>query len=444
MDSDPLPLLYGIFLVFFLVLLNGFFVGAEFALVKVKTTRLETLAQSGNRSAKFSIKVMNNLNAYLSACQLGITLTSLGLGYIGEPAIASFITPLLAPLGIPDAFVHTISFIIAFSIITLLHITLGEQFPKIYAISRAEQVTLFVSGPILLFYQLFKPFIIVVNNVSNWMLRLAGIKETNEYETSHTEQEIMVMMQESHKSGHIDQTEMALVHNIFDFSETIAKEIMIPRTEMECLYANITFEENLNFAIKDMRTRYPICDPDKDNIIGFIHIKDLLKPDAISIGIRKLIRPITTVPDSMQISELLKIMQKRKSQLALLIDEYGGTSGLVTLEDIMEEIVGEIQDEFDEERPTFEIKDERTFSLDGLLLIDEVNEYFLLDIESEDYDTIGGWLYAQIEIPPKTGQYIVYKEQYEFTVEEIDYLRISRIVLKKLDVDAGKDSNTNE
>ncbi len=458
MDSDPLPVymaltvesanasdfIWSMVLVISLVLLNGFFVAAEFALVKVRGTRMETLAESGNRYAKLSMKLTDNLDAYLSACQLGITLTSLGLGYVGEPAIARFIEPMFQPLGISDTLIHTFSFIIAFSIITTLHITLGEQFPKIYAIRKSERVTLFAALPMIMFYKILNPFIFVVNAISNWMLRLAGIKDASAHESSHTEHEIMLMMQESYKGGHIDNTEMTLVHNIFDFSETIAKEIMIPRTEMECLYANLSFEENFNFAIKDMRTRYPICDPDKDNIIGFVHIKDLLNPDASAKGIRKLIRRITTVPDSIQISELLKIMQKNKSQLALLIDEYGGTSGMVTLEDIMEEIVGEIQDEFDEERLSIETKNELTYSLDGLLLIEEFNDFFGLEIESDDYDTIGGWLYAQIEIPPTTGKFIVYKNQYQFVVEEIDHLRISRITLQKLELASDNDTQSEK
>ncbi|NEW05227.1 HlyC/CorC family transporter [Paenibacillus sp. SYP-B3998] len=415
-----------------LVLLNAFFVAAEFAMVKVRGSRIDTLAEEGHRNAKFAKGIINNLDAYLSACQLGITLTSLGLGYVGEPTFAKILEPILGPLHLPDSVFHTITFFIAFSLMTALHITLGEQFPKTYAIRKAEQVTLLASGPMIIFYKIMYPFIWILNGISNWMLRRAGIEPTTEHEIAHTEDEIRVLMKESHKSGHIDNTELTLVDNIFDFAETTAREIMIPRTEMECLYAGLSYAENLAIAIKEMRTRFPVCDPDKDNIIGFVHIKDLLKPDANLKGIKKIIRPITTVPDSIHISDLLKIMQKRKSQMALLIDEYGGTSGLVTLEDIMEEIVGEIQDEFDEERPTIEIKDDFTFSIDGLLLIDEVNEYFGIDIESNDYDTIGGWIYSQTEISPIKNQQVMYNDELLFIVEETDHLRISRVMVRKL------------
>jgi CBS domain containing-hemolysin-like protein len=432
LDSDPLPILLKLGLVLLLVLLNGFFVAVEFAMVKARGSRIDTMAEEGRRNAKFAKGIMNNLNAYLSACQLGITLTSLLLGYVGEPAFALLLEPVLRPLGLTDGLFHTITFIIAFTLMTIFHITLGEQFPKTYAIRKAESVTLLAALPIVLFYKIMYPFIWLLNGISNWMLRRAGIEPETEHDTAHTEDEIRVLMKESHKNGLIDNTELTLVDNIFDFAETTAKEIMIPRTEMECLYANLSFGENLAFAVKDMRTRYPVCDPDKDNIIGFVHIKDLLKPDANLKGIKKIMRPITTVPDSIQISDLLKILQKKRSQMALLIDEYGGTSGLVTLEDIMEEIVGEIQDEFDEERPTIEMKDENTFSVDGLLHIDEVNDYFGLQIASDDYDTIGGWIYSQIEIPPSKNQQVIYNDEFEFIVEETDHLRISRVKVRRI------------
>jgi CBS domain containing-hemolysin-like protein len=435
LSSDPLPALWDIVLILFLVLVNGFFVAAEFAMVKVRNTRIDTLAQEGNNTAKFARNILNNMDAYLSACQLGITLASLGLGWVGEPAIARMLEPFLKDtLGLNDVALHTISFIIAFSIMTTLHITLGEQFPKTYAIRKSENVTLWSAVPLLVFYKIMFPFIWVLNGISNWMLRLVGIEPAKEHELAHTEEEIRGLMQESHKSGLIDNTEIALVDNIFEFTETNAREIMIPRKEMSCLYANLTFEDNMQIALREMRTRYPVCDPDKDNIIGFVHIKDLLKAQFNITDIRKMLRPITKVPDSMPISNLLKMMQKKKVQMALLIDEYGGTAGLVTLEDILEEIVGEIQDEFDvEERQAIEVKDERTYSIDGRMLIDEFNDQFGLEIESEDYDTLGGWIYSQIEIPPKKGQKISYRDQYEFIVEETDDLRISRILLRQQD-----------
>ncbi|MCS7462630.1 hemolysin family protein [Paenibacillus doosanensis] len=431
MDSDPLPTIWNFTLVLFLVLMNGFFVAAEFAMVKVRSSRIDALVQEGNRRARFAQTVVANLNGYLSACQLGITLASLALGWIGEPAIARLLEPVLHPLQLSSAVIHTISFIIAFTIITAFHITLGEQFPKTYAIRMSEKVTLLSAGPLIVFYKLMYPLIWTLNGTSNWMLRKAGIEPEEEHHTAHTEEEIRVLMKESNKSGLIDNTELALVDNIFDFTETNAREIMIPRTEMVCLYANRSYEENRLIAVTEMHTRYPVCNPDKDNIIGFIHIKDLLKSDPGMEHIKSIVRPITKVPESMQISALLKLMQKKRNQMVLLIDEYGGTSGLVTFEDIIEEIVGEIQDEFDEERPRIEKKDHLTHSIDGRMLIEEVNSYFGLEIESDDYDTIGGWVYSQVEMPPKKNQRIRYDDTTDFIIAETDQLRIARIVVKQ-------------
>ncbi|MEI7026477.1 hemolysin family protein [Paenibacillus sp. y28] len=440
LESDPdLPmLLLKLAIVLILVLLNGFFVAAEFALVKIRSSRIDHLVQEGNLRAKFAQKILNNLNGYLSACQLGITLASLGLGWIGEPAISDWLSPYLKEFGFPDAVIHTISFVIAFSIITAFHITLGEQFPKTYAIRKAEEVTLWTAAPMVIIYKLLYPFIYVLNGSSNWMLRKSGIEPDHGHETAHTEEEIRLLMQESHKSGLIDNNEMALMDNIFEFTETNAREIMIPRTEMVCLYANLSYEENKRIAIQEMLTRYPVCDPDKDNIIGFVHIKDLIKSDPEPQDIRSLVRPLTSVPESMPISSLLRLMQRKKTQMALLIDEYGGTSGLVTVEDIIEEIVGEIQDEFDEERPALEKMEDDAYSIDGLLLIDEMNTQFGFDIPTDDYDTIGGWIYSQVEIPPRVNQKIKYNG-YEFVIEEVDHMRISRIVVRKLQQEIEED-----
>jgi CBS domain containing-hemolysin-like protein len=270
------------------------------------------------------------------------------------------------------------------------------------------------------------PFIWFANGLSNNVLRLFRMQPVVERNV-HTEEELRDMMKESSESGLMDSTDMVLVDNIFEFADTTAREIMIPRTEMICLYNNLSLEENLKIASEGMRTRYPICDEDKDHIIGFIHIKDLMRGfvhDQLS-----LIRPIIAVPESIKISDLLRRMQRSKTQIAILIDEYGGTSGLVTLEDIMEEIVGEIQDEFDEERPGIEKVGEDEYSIDGLMLIDEINDQFGLNVDTEDYDTIGGWLSSRLEVLlPHKGQSVMY-EDYRFVIEETENKRISRIRL---------------
>ncbi|WP_246096233.1 hemolysin family protein [Paenibacillus sinopodophylli] len=432
--NDPMPISLSLVLIFLLVSLNAFFVAAEFAMVKARGSRMDMLASEGNSRAKRAAHMMGNLDTYLSACQLGITLASLGLGWIGEPAVAKVIAPVLASIGIrSEMFIHTFSFLIAFTFITVLHIVLGELAPKTVAIRKAETVTLLAAAPLILFYKIMSPFIWLLNGMANQLLRRVGIEPANEKDSAHTEDEIRILMQESHKNGFIDKTELTLVDNIFDFTETNAREIMIPRTEMICLNTSHTMAENKELALEQMLTRYPVCENDKDNIIGFVHIKDLLKDTRHNLyDIRQITRPITTVPDSMQISMLLKLMQKRRSQIAILIDEYGGTSGLVTLEDIMEEIVGEIQDEFDEERDQMERLDDGTYSVSGLMLIEEVNSFFGLDIDTDDYDTIGGWMYARIEMPPTSKQLVQYGSEYEFIIEETDHLRISRLRIRSI------------
>ncbi|MDQ0194305.1 hemolysin family protein [Paenibacillus wynnii] len=428
--SDPLPGMLNVSLIVLLVLLNGFFVSVEYAMVKVRSGRIDTLIEEGSKRALAARNIVHNLNAYLSACQLGITLASLALGWLGEPAIATLVRPLIAGLGFGETSVHVISLLIAFFLITVLHIVLGELAPKTIAVNNAESILLLMAGPMNVFYNLMYPFIWIVKSLASGLLRVFRLAPASEVGTAHTEEEIRILMQESNKSGLIDKTEMDLVDNIFEFVDTMAREIMIPRTEMICLSNHLSVEENLEIAYDGMRTRYPVCDGDKDHILGFIHIKDLIRESAPNY--LDLIRPILTVPESIQISALLKVMQRAKTQIAILIDEYGGTSGLVTLEDIMEEIVGEIQDEFDEERPGVEKLGEDEHSVDGLMLIEEINDRLGLHMETDDYDTIGGWLYSKLEInPPQKGQSVEF-DNHLFMVDEMDNKRISRIKVTKV------------
>ncbi|SET29907.1 hemolysin family protein [Paenibacillus sp. NFR01] len=428
--SDPLPGILHLILILLLVLFNGFFVSVEYAMVKVRSGRIDTLIEEGSKKALAARAVLNNLDAYLSACQLGISLASLALGWLGAPVIETVAEPFFAGLGMGDTAVYVISLVLSFMLIAVLHIVLGELAPKTIAVNKAETVLLLTSGIMNVFYKLMYPFIWVVNGLASILLRVFRLSPTSELATAHTEEEIRIIMQESNKSGLIDNTELTLVDNIFEFADTMAREIMIPRTEMICLNVHLSPQENVEIAFEGMRTRYPVCDGDKDHILGFIHIKDLIKDGEAAFG--KLIRPILTVPESIQISALLKVMQRAKTQIAVLIDEYGGTSGMVTLEDIMEEIVGEIQDEFDEERPAIETLGEDEYSIDGLMLIEEINGTFGLHMETDDYDTIGGWLYSKLEVnPPQTGQSYEF-DGHLFMVAETEQKRISRIKLMKL------------
>lgn len=412
-----------------LVLLNGFFVSAEFAIVKIKNGRIDALVEEGRKSAMIAKNLLHHLDSYLSACQLGITLCSLGLGFLGEPVIARMLSPLFKTAGFTDQAVHIISITIAFVVIAIVHIVLGELAPKTMAVHKSEKVALLTARPMTVFYKLMYPLVWLLNSLTSLLLRIFGLAPISEQDSAPTEEEIRVMMKESSESGLITSTEMSLMDNIFEFSETTAREIMIPRTEMICLYTQNSQEENLQIALEGMRTRYPVCDNDKDHVIGFVHIKDLIRSSTQDY--REFLRPIMAVPESIYIHDLMKRMQRGKTQIALLIDEYGGTSGLVTLEDIVEEIVGEIQDEFDEERPGIEQIDQDTYSIDGLMLIESVNDYLGFELDSDDYDTLGGWLYSRIEIlPPKIGD-IAEHNGYLYMVEETDNKRISRVKLLK-------------
>lgn len=428
---ELIEVLLKLILVVFLVFMNGFFVAAEFALVKIRSSRLETLLQEGNTRAKYAKKLTDHLDASLSVTQLGITLASLGLGWVGEPAVAALLVPVAQMFGFGEDLAHSIALVIGFSIITAMHIILGELAPKSMAIQKAETVTLNISMPMLIFHKIMWPAVWVLNHVANWVIIRLGFEVASEGEEAHSEEEIRLLMEESHKHGYIDKTELTFVDNVFDLSNLTVREIMIPRTDMICLYLEDSFDENVNKALSEQMTRYPVCIEDKDNIVGFLHIKDLLNPlyARKNIDIRSLLREVTVVPESMPVRNLLKLMQGKRLQLAIVVDEYGGTAGMVTLEDIVEEIVGEIQDEFDEERPTVEKRTDNLYSVDAKMLLDDVNEKFGTNIEEENIDTIGGWLSTLVDTPPRVGQKAAFGDD-EFFVEEVDRVRITRVLVK--------------
>ncbi|MBL4934480.1 HlyC/CorC family transporter [Clostridium sp. YIM B02515] len=426
-------ILINILIVFLLVFMNGFFVATEFAMVKVRKSRIETLVLEGDKSAKNTLKVVNGLNSYLSACQLGITLASLGLGWVGEPAVSDMLMPLFNLFHLPESAVHSISFVLGFALITGFHIVLGELAPKSLAIISAEKIAMYTALPLILFYKLTYPIMWAFNHSTNLVLKIFGISQVDEHEAAHTDEEIKLLVEDSYKHGLIDKTELTFVDNIFDFSETTVKEVMIPRTDMSCIYLEDSFDEIIAYALEEQLTRYPVCKESKDNIVGFIHIKDLYKQkiEGNTQNIQDIIREVKFVPKSMSISELLKVFKKEKAQMAIVIDEYGGTSGLVTNEDILEEIVGEIQDEFDEEGDEIIKTEEGNYIVEGKLILEDVNELLNTDIESENIDTIGGWIYSQLSSYPQINDKVVF-ENYEFVILKCDRKRISKVLIKDI------------
>lgn len=423
-------LILNLLLVLLLVLLNGVFVAAEFSLVKMRQSRLTQLVSEGNRLAGFALKVNQKLDAYLSATQLGITLTSLGLGWIGEPAISELlVAPIMHSMGSTDErVVTTISVAVGFCIITFLHIVLGELAPKSLAIQKTEGTALILSAPLLWFYRIFLPVIWVLNASANRILKLVGIEPASEAEAAHSEEEIRILMNESAKSGVIDQNEMQLMDNLFDFADLKAREIMLPRTDMICLFTNYTLEENLRIITETKHSRYPVATDNKDRIIGFVHITDLLlaEPDK-QRNLAALVRPIMDVSESMEISQVLRQMQARHEQMALVVDEYGGTAGILTAEKILEEIVGDLYDEFEDERPEVEVHD-HYISVDGRMLIEDVNDLTGLSIEEQNIDSIGGWLFNALEGNPVVGRKTTF-DGVVFEVEESTRLRVTRVII---------------
>lgn len=419
--------------VLILVFMNGFFVAAEFSLVKVRQSRLTQLVSEGNKRAVYALKVNKKLDAYLSATQFGITLASLGLGWVGEPAISELLVePLMYKMGISDpTLITTVSVAVGFAIITFLHIVIGELAPKSLAIRKSESTSLWLSAPLLFFYKLFLPVIWLLNTAANSLLRLIGIEPAGEGEVAHSEEEIRILMNQSAKSGVIDKDEMKLMDNIFDFSDMLAREVMLPRTDMDCLYTNLPWEDNMKIVAESKHSRYPVAVEDKDQIIGFVHITDLLLPESgRPLNLADMVRPILNVPESMEVSQVLRLMQKRHSQLTLVVDEYGGTAGLLTVEDIVEEIVGDLHDELEDERPEIEMLGEGVYSVDGRVLLEDVNDLVGSDIDDHEVDSIGGWLFKELEGAPAKGKKKVVGDV-TIEVAESGRLRITRVKITK-------------
>jgi CBS domain containing-hemolysin-like protein len=440
--DPPLLLIAKLAAIGALVLLNGFFVTAEFALVKIRASQLDTLAAEGNRRATFAKQVKDNLNAYLSACQVGITAASLGLGWLGEPFIAGMLQPFFALAGIEStAVIKSVSFALAFSVITFLHIVLGEQAPKILAIRKAISATLFVSAPLRLFYTVFKPAIWLLNAASNWiLLRLLRIEPIAEGELAHSEEELRLIFDQSATSAEVTPLGRELVINVLDLRNRVVRDIMTPRGEIVYLDLEDDFETNVQKAIESRHTRFPLCRENLDNTVGLIHMKELLpmmrdpQPDLLKIK-----RDLIPVPEMMPLEKLLKLFLSKHAHLALVVDEFGGTVGMVTLENVLEEVVGDIQDEFDFEKEEFRKISANEFTVDGALGLYELNELARLELESADVSTIGGYVTHLLGHLPKQGEQVKIGN-YLVTVSQTDGRRVNQLHFKKLDDVADEES----
>lgn len=415
-------------LVVVLILLTAFFVATEFAMVKLRSSRISQMVMEGRKNAVAVQRVAANLDGYLSACQLGITITALGIGALAEPAFEQMLLPLFDWLGINVDLSHVLAFALAFFIATFLHVVVGELAPKTAAINKPEEISLMTAMPIIWFYKILYPLIWLLNGSANLLVRMFGMKPASEHGDAHSEEEIRLILSESYESGKINKAEYGYVNRIFTFDEMLAREIMVPRTDMVCLFTDHSLQENFAIIRKEQYTRFPVAEGNKDNIIGMINTKQLyLQYDNNpNFDFKALIQPVLTVSEVTPVKTVLTRMQLERVHIALLLDEYGGTSGLITIEDILEEIVGEIRDEFDgDERRNVEKLSDFNYLFDGKVSLLEIKQLTGLDFEDEEVTTIGGWLYSHLN-EPAVGKSVT-REHVQIIVREMNRHRIRKV-----------------
>jgi CBS domain containing-hemolysin-like protein len=424
-----------------LIACTAFFVAIEFAIVKVRGSKIDQFVLEGKKGALAAKKVTSNLDEYLSACQLGITVTAMGLGALGEPTIERLLHPLFDKWNINPSIAGVLSLGIAFTIMTYLHVVVGELAPKTFAIQKAEKVTLLLSAPLIWFYKIMYPFIRLLNGSARMITGMFGLKPASEHDVAHTEEELRLILSESYERGEINQAEYKYVNNIFEFDNRIAKEIMVPRTEIIGLHVDNSLADHMKIIRDEKYTRYPVFGEDKDEIIGMVNVKDFFirymnKEIKEFNSIQSYTRPVIEVIETIPIHNLLLQMQKKRIPLAVLYDEYGGTAGIVTIEDILEEIVGEIRDEYDEdERPPIQQMNEGHVVVEGKVLISELNDLLGLHMNDSDVDTIGGWILMQ-NYDIQEGQ-TVNSEGYVFKILSKDPHQIKRVEIQKKMLEAA-------
>jgi CBS domain containing-hemolysin-like protein len=414
-----------------LVLANGFFVAAEFALVSVRRTRVAELIARGDRSARWVQRAISNPDRFIAATQLGITLASLGLGWIGEPALGRLLRPIveLFPANLEAGVSHSLSAALAFGLITFLHVVIGELAPKSIALQSPERTSLAVARPTVWAEWLFKPAITVLNGTGNWLLRRVGIRAAEAHELVHSVEELKMMVAASARSGVVGDREQEMLDAVFEFSETLVRQVTVPRTEVVAVLADAELDSMLETAISSSFSKLPVREGDLDHIIGVVHLKDIVQAQRAGRSpaprARDLMREAIYIPESARITTLLQIFRDRQYHLAIVLDEYGGTAGIVTLADVLAEIIGEVSDPFDRGTEIEPLPD-GTSLVDGLTTIEEVNEYFGLQLADPHYDTIAGYFLGRLGRLAKLGDTIVV-DGMRLRVVEMDGRRVARI-----------------
>lgn len=433
--GDIGSIFFNLFVIALLLFSNGFFVASEFAIVSVRKTRITQLTKEGNFNAKVALEVLKDLDKFIAAVQLGVTVSSIGLGWVGEATLVRMVEPMFC--FIPKAYQlpasHTIAVAIAFTLITVFHVVIGELMPKSIALQYPEKMSLFIAVPMQFITKLFNPAIWILNKLANFLLKLLKIPQSPTSHLAHSIEELNMLINASYNEGVLNETEKEMLHNVFKFSDLTAKQVMIPRTDMVCIPSDISFEELNAITSESQYTRYPVYEENLDHITGIIHVKDLyalsLKKEFFSI--EKLLRPVLLVPETITMDNLVREFKKRQGQMAMVIDEFGGTSGLITLEDVLEEIFGEVQDEFDidEEADIKEIAP-NIYLANAMMRLDEVAEFFDTELFDEDVDTIGGLVLKDLGRIAKLGDCVTIMNL-EVCVKEIDGARITKLTIAK-------------
>lgn len=425
-------------LVIIIVLINGFFVASEFALVAVRRTRIDQLAAEGSSSAAVVQRALRDLDRYIAATQVGITIASLLLGGIGEPALHRILHPFFYKIGLPEQGTFTSTAVatgLAYFIMTALHVIVGELMPKSIALQKSENTSLFIGRPMLLFARLATPLIWLLNGTGNWLLRLIGMEAKSEHSAVHSPEELDLLFTQSHQGGQLTETERDILHRVVKFSDLTAREVMVPRVEMQGLPVEIPRRDLVNFVYGQPHTRVPVYSGSLDDVVGIAHLKDLVRfvasleldgdGDAM-INLSSMVREVARVPETLTIDRLLIEFKKRGQQMAIVIDEYGGTSGLLTMGDLLSQAFGEVRDEFDEQKPEVELRSDGRIVLPGKTLIDEANERFGLGFPDDEADTVAGLVLAELGRPATVGDEVVVHGA-QLRVESVERLRITSI-----------------
>jgi CBS domain containing-hemolysin-like protein len=426
--------LLGLVAVGLLVLANAFFVAAEFSLVSVRKTRIAELAARGEAGANAVQKAINNPDRVIAATQLGITLTSLSLGWIGEPALGNLLYPVVSlfPANIQANVAHTISAVLAFTLITFLHVVAGELAPKSIALQNPERTSLFVASPILWIERLFKPAIWALNGAGNILLHLMGVQPASGHELVHSVEELKMLVSESAESGVVKAEEGEMLQAVFGFRNLVVRQVMVPRTEVVAVEADTPLTRIVELATETTFTKFPVYEESLDQVLGVVHIKDILlavqSPDCEQCTARQYMREPLFAPETLGVSDVLRLFRVNRQHIAIVLDEFGGTAGLATLEDLLEEIVGEVNDPFDENPPGFQTLPDGSVLIDGLTLIDDVNEQLGLELSESYYDTIGGYVMGRLGRIPRLND-TVEIEGVRLRVAEMDGMRVARVTL---------------